>query len=90
MSDHELSDSAGYSPLSDRGLSLDGSEAELEDGPTNGLQLEGAPFGLEHVYDYEPGGHHPVHLGDVFDNGRFRVITSQVGQRRLRERLVVS
>ncbi|PVH79375.1 kinase-like protein [Cadophora sp. DSE1049] len=48
---------------------------EIIDVETNGLHLELAPFGLEHVYDYEPDGHHPVHLGDVYgNNGRYRVI----------------
>jgi serine/threonine-protein kinase SRPK3 len=41
--------------------------------PDNGLKIETAPFGLEKLYDYEPGGHHPVHLHDVFNN-RYRVI----------------
>jgi len=42
---------------------------------SNGLHLDLAPFGLEHIHDYEPGGHHPVHLGDVYgNNGRYRVI----------------
>jgi serine/threonine protein kinase len=41
----------------------------------NGLYLEGAPFGLEKIYDYEPGGHHPVHLGDhLGEAGRYRII----------------
>lgn len=45
------------------------------DTESNGLHLELAPFGLEHIYDYESGGHHPVHLGDVYGNGgRYRVI----------------
>lgn len=28
----------------------------------------------EWVEDYHPGGYHPVHLGDVFNNGQFKVI----------------
>lgn len=28
--------------------------------PDNGLMIEGPPFGLEKIYDYEPGGHHPL------------------------------
>lgn len=28
----------------------------------------------EWVEDYRPGGYHPVHLGDVFNNGRYKVI----------------
>ncbi|KAI9742419.1 MAG: hypothetical protein M1818_003953 [Claussenomyces sp. TS43310] len=48
---------------------------EMVDGESNGLHLELAPFGLEHIYDYEPDGHHPIHLGDVYgNNGRYRVI----------------
>ncbi|KAK7757117.1 hypothetical protein SLS62_000664 [Diatrype stigma] len=39
----------------------------------NGLYLDGAPFELEKLYDYEPGGHHPVHLGDML-HGRYKVI----------------
>ncbi|KAK3313708.1 kinase-like domain-containing protein [Apodospora peruviana] len=39
----------------------------------NGLRLDGPPSGLENVYDYEPGGHHPVHIGDVL-NGQYRVV----------------
>jgi hypothetical protein len=47
----------------------------MVDGESNDLYLELAPFGLEHIYDYKPGGHHPVHLGDVYgNNGRYRVI----------------
>ncbi|KAK3689219.1 putative serine protein kinase [Podospora appendiculata] len=28
----------------------------------------------EWVEDYHPGGYHPVHLGDVFNNGQYKVI----------------
>jgi serine/threonine-protein kinase SRPK3 len=38
----------------------------------NGLMITGPPFGLEKIYDYEFGGHHPVHL-DVL-HARYRVI----------------
>ena len=42
---------------------------------TRKLSLELAPFGLEQLHDYEPGGHHPVHLGDVFGHdARYRVV----------------
>ncbi|KAK1768084.1 kinase-like domain-containing protein [Phialemonium atrogriseum] len=41
----------------------------------NNLELELAPFGLEPLHDYELGGHHPVHLGDLLgDDGRYRAI----------------
>ncbi|KAH8586125.1 kinase-like domain-containing protein [Bisporella sp. PMI_857] len=47
----------------------------MVDAESNGLHLDLAPFSLEHIHDYEPGGHHPVHLGDVYgNNGRYRVI----------------
>jgi len=50
-------------------------DEDMVEGESNGLHLELAPFGLEHIYDYEPDGHHPVHLGDVYGNGgRYRVI----------------
>lgn len=71
MADPDLSNSAsGSLPESD----LHETAAELDDNPTNGLRVEGAPFSLEQVYDYEPGGHHPVQLGDIFDDGRYRVL----------------
>lgn len=40
----------------------------------NGLRYLLSPFDLEQAHDYEPGGHHPVHLGDTLGSGRFRVI----------------
>lgn len=39
----------------------------------NGLVIEGPPFGLEKIYDYEKGGHHPMHLGNVL-RSRYKVI----------------
>ena len=45
-----------------------------------GLCLELAPFELEHLQFYQPGGHHPVHLGDVLgDDGNYLVI-QKLGQ----------
>ncbi|CAM1510064.1 Fc.00g003990.m01.CDS01 [Cosmosporella sp. VM-42] len=41
---------------------------------TNGCSLARPPFGLEQIYDYERGGHHPVHLHDLLGDGRYRVI----------------
>lgn len=56
------------------GSSLNDAE-DIVDIESNGLHLELAPFGLEHIQDYELGGHHPVHLGDVHgNNGQYRVI----------------
>lgn len=59
--------------------SSDGSFADNEMDMTvtqpGDLLLELSPFGLEHLYDYESGGHHPVHLGDLLGNeGRYRVV----------------
>lgn len=48
-------------------------EDEFGDRPENGLWIHGNPQGLEKVYDYEFGGHHPVHLGDVLHQ-RYKVI----------------
>lgn len=43
--------------------------------PTHNLRLLLASFSLETLYDYVPGGHHPVHLGDLLGNGnQYRVI----------------
>ncbi len=43
--------------------------------PDNGLRLELGPFSLERLQDYEPGGHHPVQLGDrLGDGGNYLVI----------------
>lgn len=50
-------------------------EKHIDEHPGNGLVLDGAPVGLEKIYDYESGGHYPVHLGDCLGkDGRYRVI----------------
>lgn len=50
-------------------------EEDIVDVESIGLHLDLAPFGLEHIRDYVRGGHHPVHLGDVYgNNGRYRII----------------
>ena len=46
---------------------------EYGDPPENGLRIHGNPEDLEKVYDYEPGGHHPVHLGDILHQ-RYKVL----------------
>lgn len=48
-------------------------DGQYEEDAGNGLTLEGPPYGLEKVFDYEAGGHHPVHLGDVLHQ-RYKVI----------------
>jgi serine/threonine-protein kinase SRPK3 len=48
-------------------------EACREHESDNGLNIEGISSGLEKVYDYEPGGHHPVRLGDILVE-RYKVI----------------
>ncbi|OIW29097.1 kinase-like protein [Coniochaeta ligniaria NRRL 30616] len=53
-------------------MGSDSDDAEMAD---NGLRLKLAPFKLEHLQDYEPGGHHPVQLGDTLgDDGRYIVV----------------
>ncbi|KAK0703859.1 kinase-like domain-containing protein [Lasiosphaeria miniovina] len=54
-------------------LSLLSPQESFREFRDNGLVLDGMPFGLENICDYEPGGHHPVHLGDVL-NGRYKVM----------------
>jgi non-specific serine/threonine protein kinase len=36
------------------------------------FKLNGTP--CEWIESYYPGGYHPVHLGDVFKDGRYKVI----------------
>lgn len=48
-------------------------DEDLVEWKDNGLMLELAPVKLEKIYEYEPGGHHPVHLGDVLGDA-YRVI----------------
>ncbi|KAI9931592.1 hypothetical protein ASPWEDRAFT_37576 [Aspergillus wentii DTO 134E9] len=54
------------------------SEKNTEDFPAESpgfdLQLHDDPEDLEKVWDYEPGGHHPVHLGDRLGEGKYKVI----------------
>jgi serine/threonine-protein kinase SRPK3 len=45
----------------------------LEPFKDNGLMIEGNPAALEKIYDYESGGHRPVHLGDLL-NQRYKVV----------------
>lgn len=58
--------------MSDTGSTIS-SASKNEDVRDNGLVIEGPPFSLENIYDYEPGGHHPVHLGDLLHQ-RYKVI----------------
>ena len=56
------------------------STAGLGDSPLgNGLRLQLAPFRLEHLEDYEPGGHHPVHLGDSFGEHSRYIVVHKLG-----------
>ncbi|TRX87971.1 hypothetical protein FHL15_011144 [Xylaria flabelliformis] len=48
-------------------------DMDVYDLPGNDLVCEGPPTGLEKIYDYELGGHHPLHLGDTLHD-RYRVI----------------
>ncbi|XHG05508.1 hypothetical protein AWENTII_008727 [Aspergillus wentii] len=47
--------------------------------PGLNLRLHGFPRGLENVYEYEPGGHHPVHLGDRFGEQRKYKVIHKLG-----------
>lgn len=38
-----------------------------------GLRLDLVPFNLKGIHGYEPGGYHPVHLGDAIDKA-YRII----------------
>jgi serine/threonine-protein kinase SRPK3 len=50
-------------------------EEDIDSYEGNDLTLDGPPFRLEKIYDYEFGGHHPIHLGDrLGKDGRYRVI----------------
>lgn len=51
-------------------VSLQESFGEFRD---NGLRIEGPIEGLENLHDYELGGHHPVHIGDML-NDQYRVV----------------
>jgi len=50
--------------MSDASSDIFDATAEAEP-PRNNLATEGTPSGLERIYDYESGGHHPVHLDDL-------------------------
>lgn len=55
-------------------------ELETDGLPTdNGLCLELAPFRLEHLQDYEPGGHHPVQLGDALGADSRYIVVHKLG-----------
>lgn len=58
------------SPVPSSPKSVFPDEEDLEDAGPNGLSLELAPFGLERLDDYGPGGQHPLHLGDLLGPGR--------------------
>jgi len=52
-------------------------KGDPEDANLNSLYLELAPFGLERLDDYGPGGQHPIHLGDILGPGHrgpYRVV----------------
>lgn len=51
-------------------LAISDYEAGMRD---NGLMIETPPSDLEKLWDYEPGGHHPIHLDDVLHE-RYKVV----------------
>ncbi|KAI9743205.1 MAG: hypothetical protein M1818_003051 [Claussenomyces sp. TS43310] len=65
--------------ISDSRYSRPGSLASIDEDIYNqkgdGLMLDAPPFELEKIYDYEPGGHYPVHLGDrIGKDSRYCVV----------------
>lgn len=38
------------------------------------LRFKSITSPCEWAESYHPGGYHPVHLGDVFNNGRYKVM----------------
>ncbi|KAH7327768.1 kinase-like domain-containing protein [Stachybotrys elegans] len=57
----------------DDDLSFDYSELDHAPPTAQGTYLEGINEGVERLDDYQSGGYHPLHLGDVLA-GRYRVI----------------
>ena len=31
-------------------------------------------YNIEEIEDYQPGGYHPISIGDIFDQGRYRIL----------------
>lgn len=60
-------------PRKDSDVGFEIADNDVLEWKDNGLMLELAPFGLEKIVYYQPGGHHPVHLGDVLGDA-YRVI----------------
>ncbi len=50
------------------------SHSSYEESYSNRFQLPQGVGDTEDVERYQPGGFHPVHLGDKFDDGRYRVV----------------
>lgn len=45
-----------------------------DDAETSSFRFLLVNFDAEDLERYESGGFHPVHLGDRYDNGRYRVV----------------
>ncbi|KAI0459496.1 kinase-like protein [Xylaria acuta] len=45
-----------------------------EDDDMRFLHPHGIGFNTENIEKYRPGGFHPVHLGDRFDHGRYKIV----------------
>ncbi|ATY60334.1 kinase domain-containing [Cordyceps militaris] len=50
------------------------SKSSFESYPSPRFLLPEGVEDTEDVENYEPGGFHPVHLGDTFDDGRYRIV----------------
>jgi hypothetical protein len=54
-------------------------DEEIGDVESNGLWIDGRPYRLDHIYDYEPDGHHPVQLGDLYGDTRRYCVIHKLG-----------
>lgn len=50
------------------------SSSNFQEGPSDRFLLPQGVGDTEDVERYQPGGFHPVHLGDTFDDGCYRVV----------------
>lgn len=68
-----IKDLKNNNPTISNTSSVTATNDSIEDLKDNGLMIEGPPRRLEKIYDYEAGGHHPVHLSDILHQ-RYKVI----------------
>lgn len=71
--------SAHYLATAEVESDADEAEEEISNSPDDALWIDTSPYDIEHIEDYNEGGHLPVHLGDSLggnkpSNGHYRVI----------------